>query len=152
MRNLLLQSPGPKATRRHDCRATRSGCSDTKERNEANAVTLRLKGAENLNVVARDVYNAKSQALRVALCARSTTEALMEKLRSEGFEHRTKLGDKGEIKILSFKKQDAICLVWRFSRVLLIDFTYNNNEYGMPLLNIAGVNCCGFTFSAAFAF
>ncbi|KAI9920306.1 hypothetical protein PsorP6_016063 [Peronosclerospora sorghi] len=51
----------------------------------------------------------------------------MDKLRSEGFEHHTKLG-------LLFTKYDAISLVSRFSRVLLMDCTYKTNTVAFAFL------------------
>ncbi|KAI9920726.1 hypothetical protein PsorP6_000219 [Peronosclerospora sorghi] len=80
---------------------------------EANAVTLYLKETEYINVVASDVYNAKEQALRTALCGRSTTEALVDKIRNESLEYRTKLDDNGAIQILFITKQDTEGLVSR---------------------------------------
>ncbi|KAI9911462.1 hypothetical protein PsorP6_009735 [Peronosclerospora sorghi] len=67
--------------------------------------SAQLLETEDINVVASDVYNAKAQSLRTALCGRLTSEVLMDKLRNETFEYRTKLDENGAIQILFIPKQ-----------------------------------------------
>lgn len=78
--------------------------------------------------------------------------ALINQLDQEGFWNRMRVDSEGRATAVLFALPDSLIYLQAYSGLLLLDCTYKTNRYGMPLLDIIGVDACQKTFCIAFAF
>ncbi|KAG6989724.1 PKS-NRPS hybrid synthetase [Fusarium oxysporum f. sp. conglutinans] len=100
----------------------------------------------------QDVYNCLA-ATRRKLCEGQTTiHALANQLDEEGFWSRMQFGSDGRVTAVLFAHPDSLTYLQAYPDILLLDCTYKTNKYGMPLLDMIGVDACQKSFCIAFAF
>ncbi|SAL97265.1 hypothetical protein, partial, partial [Absidia glauca] len=67
-------------------------------------------------------------------------------LPDSGFVYAYDSSDDGTIKNLFFAPKTSLKMVKRFHSVLLMDCTYKTNKFGMPFLDVVGIDCFNKTF------
>jgi hypothetical protein len=61
-------------------------------------------------------------------------------------------GSDGRVTAVLFAHPDSLTYLQAYPDILLLDCTYKTNKYGMPLLDMIGVDACQKSFCIAFAF
>jgi hypothetical protein len=100
----------------------------------------------------QDIYNRIADARRKASEGQSTIQALANQLDREGFWSRIQFDAEGRVTAVIFAHPDSLAYLQTYPDVLLLDCTYKTNKYGMPLLDMIGVDACQRSFCIAFAF
>ena len=100
----------------------------------------------------QDIYNQIADVRRDAYQGQSSIHALANQLDSEGFWSRVQYGDDGRVTAVLFAHPDSLGYLKAYPEVLLLDCTYKTNKYGMPLLDMIGIDACQRSFCIAFAF
>lgn len=109
-----------------------------------------------LKVIPRDIYNINAQLDRIKHQGKSPSEALIAELELQKA--------KGEV-VFSYKKdaQDHINFLFltlvksvqyfnQNAEIVLLDYTYKTNKFGMPLLHIISIDGLNQTFTIAICF
>ena len=73
-------------------------------------------------------------------------------IENEGFWSRIQFGPNGHVTAVLFAHADSLVYLRAYPEILLLDYTYKTNKYGMPLLDMIGVDATGRSFCIAFAF
>jgi hypothetical protein len=109
---------------------------------------------QNYNTLAtqQDIYNRIADAKRDACEGQSTIQALTNQLDKEGFWSRIQFSEDNRVTAVLFAHPDSLAYLQTYPDTLLLDCTYKTNKYGMPLLDIIGVDACQRSFCIAFAF
>jgi hypothetical protein len=109
---------------------------------------------QNSNSLAtqQDIYNQIAVTKRVICEGQSTINALASQLEKEGFWCRIQLALDGRVKAVIFAHPDSLLYLQAYPDILLLDCTYKTNKYGLPLLDMIGVDACQRSFCIAFAF
>jgi hypothetical protein len=100
----------------------------------------------------QDIYNRIADARREACEGQSSMNALADQLFREGFWSQFQTGPDGRVKAVVFAHPDSVAYLQSYPDVLILDCTYKTNKYGMPLLDVIGVDACQRSFCIAFAF
>ena len=130
--------------------------------------TLELKNLSNAGVAPKElqtvVRQSGSLATRKDICNRiaevrrdsrqgeSPIHALANQLEREGFWSRLQYGPDRHVTAVLFANPDSLIYLRAYPEILLLDCTYKTNKYGMPLLDMIGVDATGRSFCIAFAF
>lgn len=109
---------------------------------------------QNHNVMAtqQDIYNRIADTKRAVCEGQSSIHALANQLDKEGFWSRMQFDSDGRVTAVLFAHPDSLAYLQAYPDTLLLDCTYKTNKYGMPLLDIIGVDACQRSFCIAFAF
>jgi hypothetical protein len=109
---------------------------------------------QNGNSIAtqQDVYNRIAATRRDICEGQSTIHALANQLDREGFWSRMQFSPDGRVTAVLFAHPDSLAYLQAYPDTLLLDCTYKTNKYGMPLLDMIGVDACQRSFCIAFAF
>jgi hypothetical protein len=100
----------------------------------------------------QDVYNGIAAARRRLCEGQNTICALANELDKEGFWSRMQFDEDGRVTAVLFAHPESLAYLQAYPDVLLLDCTYKTNKYGMPLLDMIGVDACQRSFCIAFAF
>ena len=100
----------------------------------------------------QDIYNRIAEARRDSRQGESPIHALANQLEQEGFWSRVQYGLDRHVTAVLFAHPDSLVYLRAYPEVLLLDCTYKTNKYGMPLLDMIGVDATGRSFCIAFAF
>jgi hypothetical protein len=100
----------------------------------------------------QDIYNRIADARRDACEGQSPIHALASQLDKEGFWSRIQLAPDGRVTAVLFAHPDSLDYLRTYPELLLLDCTYKTNKYGMPLLDMIGVDAAQRSFCIAFAF
>lgn len=100
----------------------------------------------------RDIYNYIAQSRRNLRNGQSSILALSSQLSDEGFWSQLQVDPEGRVTAIIFAHPDSLAYLQAYPDLLLLDCTYKTNRYGMPLLDIVGVDSCQRSFCIAFAF
>ena len=108
---------------------------------------------ENGSLATRqDIYNRIAKVRRENRQGQSPIHALANQLENEGFWSRLQFGPNGHVTAVLFAHVDSLVYLRAYPEILLLDCTYKTNKYGMPLLDMIGVDATGRSFCIAFAF
>jgi hypothetical protein len=118
-----------------------------------NTLTIMRQIAPETPLVPRDLYNYNASFYRDIRQGQSPTEALLQHLESSSIKH-TILKDptNQRLKGLFIALPESITYLQLHHDVILIDNTYKTNRFGMPLMDIIGVDHNSISFFVAFAF
>ena len=100
----------------------------------------------------QDIYNKIADIRRDACEGQSPIHALANQLDKEGFWSRIQFAEDGRVTAVLFAHPDSLAYLQLYPEVLLLDCTYKTNKYGMPLLDMIGVDAAQRSFCIAFAF
>jgi hypothetical protein len=100
----------------------------------------------------QDIYNRIAEVRRDSREGESPIHALANQLEKEGFWSRVEYGPDRHVTAVLFAHPDSLVYLRAYPEVLLLDCTYKTNKYGMPLLDMIGVDATGRSFCIAFAF
>jgi hypothetical protein len=100
----------------------------------------------------QDIYNRIADARRHICEGQSTINAFANQLDREGFWNRMQLGPDDRVTAVLFAHPDSLAYLQAYPDTLILDCTYKTNKYGMPLLDMIGVDACQRSFCIAFAF
>lgn len=100
----------------------------------------------------QDIYNRIAESKRELCEGQSTIQALANQLDNEGFWCRMQLDSDGRVTAVLFAHPDSLAYLQAYPDLLFLDCTYKTNRYGMPLLDMIGVDACERSFCIAFAF
>ncbi|TVY80124.1 PKS-NRPS hybrid synthetase [Fusarium oxysporum f. sp. cubense] len=109
---------------------------------------------QNSNTIAtqQDIYNRMADSKRGLCEDQSTIHAFGNQLDKEGFWNRMQLDSHDRVTGVLFAHPESLAYVKAYPDLLFLDCTYKMNKYGMPLLDIIGVDACQRSFCIAFAF
>ncbi len=108
--------------------------------------------AEELPLLARDIYNIRHQQMRESLDGRTPIQALLLQFAADDFVWEYKLDTEGHVTHLFFASHRSLHLFLLYPEVLLLDCTYKTNRFGMPLLNMVGITGVKLSFLVGCAF
>lgn len=100
----------------------------------------------------QDIYNRVADVRREVCEGQSSINAFANQLDREGFWNRMQLGSDDRVTSVLFAHPDSLAYLRAYPDVLILDCTYKTNKYGMPLLDMIGVDACQRSFCIAFAF
>jgi len=100
----------------------------------------------------QDIYNRIADARRDTHEGQSPIHALVNQLDKEGFWSRIQFAPDGRVTAVLFAHPDSLAYLQAYPELLLLDCTYKTNKYGMPLLDMIGVDATQRSFCIAFAF
>jgi hypothetical protein len=100
----------------------------------------------------QDIYNRIAESKRELCEGQSTMQAFANQLDEQGFWNRMKLDNNGRLTAVLFAHPESLMYLKAYPDLLFLDCTYKTNKYGMPLLDIIGVDACQRSFCIAFAF
>ncbi|KAL8492657.1 hypothetical protein ACS0TY_024013 [Phlomoides rotata] len=100
---------------------------------------LGLEWKDNASTI-RTVYNCRKKHRVVAYKGTSQLQYLMQKLEdNDYFFHHRRCEITNVVKDRFFAHSESVALLHAFPDILLMDCTYKNNRYKLPLLEIVGV-------------
>ena len=102
--------------------------------------------------IRQDIYNRIADVRRDACEGQSPIQALANQLDKEGFWSRIQFAPGGRVTAVLFAHPDSLAYLQAYPELLLLDCTYKTNKYGMPLLDMIGVDAAQRSFCIAFAF
>jgi hypothetical protein len=88
----------------------------------------------------QDIYNRIADVRRDACEGQSPIQALANQLDKEGFWSRIQFAQDGRVIAVLFAYPDSLAYLYVYPELLLLDCIYKTNKYGMPLLNMIGVD------------
>jgi len=100
----------------------------------------------------QDIYNRVAEIRRDTREGQSPIQALANQLDKEGFWSRIQFAPDGRVTAVLFAHPDSLAYLRAYPELLLLDCTYKTNKYGMPLLDMIGVDAAQRSFCIAFAF
>ncbi|SPO02542.1 uncharacterized protein DNG_05215 [Cephalotrichum gorgonifer] len=100
----------------------------------------------------QDIYNRIADSRRELCEGQSTIHALANQLDNEGFWNRMQFDQDGRVTAVLFAHPESLAYLQAYPDLLFLDCTYKTNKYGMPLLDMIGVDACQRSFCIAFAF
>ncbi|KAJ3551452.1 hypothetical protein NPX13_g11359 [Xylaria arbuscula] len=115
---------------------------------------IRTYMRQNYDTIAtqQDIYNRIAAARREVCAGQSTIQALADQLFQEGFWSQFQTDPDGRVTAVLFAHPRSMAYLQAYPDVLILDYTYKTNKYGMPLLDMIRVNACQQSFCIGFAF
>ncbi|MCH80534.1 protein FAR1-RELATED SEQUENCE 6-like [Trifolium medium] len=114
--------------------------------------TIRSKNPRSSTTI-KHIYNVRQRMIEAVLGERTEMQQILKCLSDEKYTYSIRLfSDNQTISDIFFAHLESIKLFNLFPIVVVMDFTYKTNKYGLPLLEFVGTTCTGKTFSIAFAF
>ncbi|KAM6513667.1 hypothetical protein FALCPG4_18973 [Fusarium falciforme] len=109
---------------------------------------------QNSNTIAtqQDIYNRIADSKRELCEGQSTIHAFANQMDKEGFWSRMRLDSDDRVTAVLFAHPESLAYLQAYPDLLFLDCTYKTNKYGMPLLDMIGVDACQRSFCIAFAF
>lgn len=111
-----------------------------------------LRQSSNSVATQQDIYNYIAECRRDIRQGQSSIHALVNQLDDQDFWSRTRVDTEGRVTAIFFAHVNSLAYLQAYPDLLILDCTYKTNKYGMPLLNIIGVDACQHSFCIAFAF
>jgi len=111
-----------------------------------------IRQTSNALTTRQDIYNHAATARRNLFQGQSSIQALVNQLNKEGFWSRIQVNESNRLTAIFFAHPDSVAFLQQNPDILLLDCTYKTNKYGLPLLDMVGVDCCQRSFCIAFAF
>jgi hypothetical protein len=101
---------------------------------------------QNTDTIAtqQGIYNRIADARREVCQGLSSINALADQLFREGFWSQFQTGSDGRVKAVLFAHPESVAYLQAYPEVLILDCTYKTNKYGMPLLDLIGVDSSTF--------
>ena len=106
----------------------------------------------DLQITRKDVQNERDRLRREALKHHTPAEACLNLLDELKFYKDYETGEDNRIQRLYFTDPKSIELLKENSDILVLDCTYQTNEYNIPLLNIIGASSIGKTTQVGLCF
>ncbi|MBW0533539.1 hypothetical protein O181_073254 [Austropuccinia psidii MF-1] len=103
-------------------------------------------------LIIQDIYKKVKKIKKDKLQGRRTIDALIDTLKEENFVWSSARDAEGHINYLFFTHTLSIKLFHGFPNVIIMDCTYKNNEYKLPLSHIVAFSTTNKTFYGAFCF
>ena len=100
----------------------------------------------------QDINNRIAEHHRDSYMGQSPIHALINNLSADGFWSQIQHAPDGRVTAILFAHSKSLAYLQSYPEVLLLDCTYKTNKYGMPLLDMIGVNATQRSFCIAFAF
>ncbi len=79
-------------------------------------------------------------------------QAFANQLDKQGFWNRIQLDESSRVTAVLFAHPESLAYLKAYPDLLFLDCIYKTNKYGMPLLDVIGVDACQRSFCIAFAF
>jgi hypothetical protein len=111
-----------------------------------------IRQKSNTIATQQDIYNRIADSKRELCEGQSTIHAFANQLDKEGFWNRMQLDSHDRVTAVLFAHPESLAYLKAYPDLLFLDCTYKTNKYGMPLLDIIGVDACQRSFCIAFAF
>ncbi|KAH7461505.1 hypothetical protein FOMA001_g18980 [Fusarium oxysporum f. sp. matthiolae] len=111
-----------------------------------------IRQKSNTIATQQDIYNRIADSKRELCEGQSTIHAFANQLDKEGFWNRMQLDSHDRVTAVLFAHPESLGYLKAYPDLLFLDCTYKTNKYGMPLLDIIGVDACQRSFCIAFAF
>ena len=99
----------------------------------------------------QDIYNRIAEVRRNTCEGQSSIHAFINQLKKD-FWSRIQVAPDGHITAVIFAHIESLAYLRAYPEILLLDCTYKTNKYGMPLLDMIGVDATQRSFCIAFAF
>lgn len=100
----------------------------------------------------KDISNQILQSRRDARQGKTSMQALVNQLDQKGFWSRFQVNQNNRVESVLFAHPDSLAYLQTYPELLLLDCTYKTNRFGMPLLDIIGIDGSNRSFCIAFAF
>ncbi|PCG88148.1 Hypothetical protein PENO1_111880 [Penicillium occitanis (nom. inval.)] len=111
-----------------------------------------IRQTSNALATQQDVYNLAASTRRKLVQGQSSIQALVNQLNDEDFWSRVQVDAANRLTAIFFAHPDSVTYLQQNPDILILDCTYKTNKYGLPLLDMIGVDCCQRSFCIAFAF
>lgn len=105
----------------------------------------------NMPAASKIIYDARHRICKERLAGRSHIQALFEELGKGGFMYDIS-NEGGHPTHLFFAHPLSVQLTQNFPNIFIMDSTYKNSRYKMPLLDITGISSFNTSFYSGFAF
>jgi hypothetical protein len=102
--------------------------------------------------IRQDIYNRITDVRRDACKGQSPIHTLANQLDKEGFWSRIQFAPDGRVTVVLFAYPDSLGYLRAYPELLLLDYTYKTNKYGIPLLDMIGIDAAQRSFCIAFVF
>jgi hypothetical protein len=114
--------------------------------------TMKERDPNNVSDI-KQIYNARYRFKQRSRATRREMQHLYKCLDDNNYFSKARTdGESDYVQDIFFAHPKSVCLLNTFPTVLLMDFTYKTNKYGMPLFEIVGETSCEETYSVGFAF
>uniref|UniRef100_A0A093VCL6 Protein FAR1-RELATED SEQUENCE 5 n=1 Tax=Talaromyces marneffei PM1 TaxID=1077442 RepID=A0A093VCL6_TALMA len=100
-----------------------------------------IRQTSNALTTQQDVYNLAASTRRKLVQGQSSIQALVNQLNDEGFWSRIQLDAANRLTAIFFAHPDSVVYLQQNLDILILDCTYKTNKYGLPLLDMIGVDC-----------
>ncbi|KAJ3455099.1 hypothetical protein MRS44_013699 [Fusarium solani] len=111
-----------------------------------------IRQNSNTTATQQDIHNRIADSKRELCEGQSTIHAFANQLDKEGFWNRIQLDSHDRVTAVLFAHPESLAYLKAYPDLLFLDCTYKTNKYGMPLLDIIGVDASQRSFCIAFAF
>lgn len=111
-----------------------------------------IRQTSNSLITQQDVYNHAAETRQKLFQGQGSIQALVNQLNDEGFRSYIQADTDNRLTAIFFAHPDSIIYLQQNPDILILDCTYKTNKYGLPLLDMIGVDCCQKSFCIAFAF
>lgn len=110
--------------------------------------------AENERFIgtSKTIYNAKFKIKKIGLGDMSALQVLLDELTNAKYKINYTTDEDNHLLNLFFAPELSIKYLKQYNNVILMDSTYKTNRFGLPLLNVVGVNSNYRTFTIGLAF
>lgn len=116
------------------------------------AINTYLRQNDSTIATQKDISNQILQSRRDIRKGETSIQALINQLDQEGFWSRLQVDENNRIEAVLFAHPKSLAYLQTYPELLLLDCTYKTNRFGMPLLDIIGIDGCNRSFCIAFAF
>ena len=100
----------------------------------------------------KDVSNQIADVRRDSRGGQNPIHAFATYLQNTDTWSRIQAGEDGHVTAIIFAHRDSLTYLQAYPELLILDCTYKTNKFGLPLLDIIGVDACQRSFFVAFAF
>ncbi len=100
----------------------------------------------------QDIYNRIAEARHDSREGESPIHAFWNQLEKKGFWSHVEHIPDGYITSILFIYPESLAYLQTYPEILILDCTYKTNKYGMPLLDMIGIDVIGRSFYIAFTF
>lgn len=125
----------------------------TTARIQPKGIRTYLRQTSDTLTTQKDISNYIMKSRQDLLNGQSSIQALATQLDTEGFWSRIRFdSETKQVTAVLFAHPKSLAYLQAYPDLILLDCTYKTNKYGMPLLDIIGVDACNRSFCIAFAF
>ncbi len=104
-----------------------------------------------IQLVIKDIYNARQHLRNEALDCRTPIQALVEQMQADDFDWKVQHDDHRHVTQLFFAYKQFLEMYPSYPEVLLVDCTYKTNRFHMPRCSIMGITGINTLFFVALA-